>query len=199
MRDKTLDAGTGLMFHAWDGRRTAPWADPVTGRAPEFWGRSMGWVPAALLNEADFMEPGAPDRQELTAMAADLLRALCRYQSADGRWWQVGNKGGQPGNWLENSCSCLYTAALCKAMRLGVLPDSFRENALRGYEGVIASIGWEGNDIRIGGVCVGTGVGDYNFYCGRPASINDLHGAGAFLLMCTETHRWQKTAEEENK
>ena len=38
-------------------------------------------------------------------------------------------------------------------------------------------------------VCVGTGVGTYDFYCGRPCSVNDLHGVGAFLLMCAAMQR----------
>ena len=28
--------------------------------------------------------------------------------------------------------------------------------------------------------------GDLAHYYARPTSVNDLHGAGAFLLMCTE-------------
>ena len=35
-------------------------------------------------------------------------------------------------------------------------------------------------------VCIGTGVGDYGFYVKRSAITNDLHGMGAFLLMCNE-------------
>jgi unsaturated rhamnogalacturonyl hydrolase len=123
-------------------------------------------------------------------MCTDLLKALCRYQSEDGRWYQVVNKGDQPGNWLENSCSCLYVAALCKAMRLGYLSADYADAAKRGYEGVIRSLEWQGEDLQIGNVCIGTGVGDYDFYCARPTSVNDLHGAGAFLLMCTEMHKW---------
>ena len=41
MREKTRDARTGLWYHAWDATRRQPWADPATGRSPEFWGRSM--------------------------------------------------------------------------------------------------------------------------------------------------------------
>lgn len=29
-------------------------------------------------------------------------------------------------------------------------------------------------------------VGDYDHYIHRPVSANDLHGVGAFLLMCEE-------------
>ena len=186
MERVTGDPATGLLYHAWDGAGEAAWADPETGRSPEFWGRSMGWVPVALLNDLDFMEPGQPGYADLARMAADLLRALCRWQSEDGRWYQVVNRGGEENNWLENSCSCLYVAGLCKAVRKGLLAPEWMTRARRGYEGVIRSLGREGDDLLIGQVCVGTGVGDYAFYCARPTSVNDLHGVGAFLLMCTE-------------
>ena len=186
MQEKTRDEKTGLLYHAWDGTKTQPWADPETGRSSEFWGRSMGWVPVALLNDLDYLDEDIKGRNEVIRMASNLLTALCRYQSEDGRWYQVVNKGGQPGNWLENSCSCLYVAALCKAVRKGYLPVQYFDHALRGYQGVIRSLQWDGDDILIGHVCIGTGVGDYDFYCARPTSVNDLHGAGAFLLMCTE-------------
>ncbi len=190
MQDKTLDEKTGLLYHAWDGAKKEPWADPVTGRASEFWGRAMGWVPVALLNDLDFLPEDVQGRKELIAMCTDLLKALCRYQSVDGRWYQVVDKGDQPGNWLENSCSCLYVAGLCKAMRKDYLPADYADAAKRGYEGVIRSIGWAGEEIQIGHVCIGTGVGDYEHYCARPVSTNDLHGVGAFLLMCTEMQQW---------
>lgn len=190
MEEKTRDEKTGLLYHAWDGAKAEPWADPQTGRSAEFWGRAMGWVPVALLNDLDFLPKDTENRGELARMACDLLRALCKVQSADGRWYQVVNRGGEAGNWLENSCSCLYVAALCKAMRRGYLPASFDDAARKGYEGVIRSLEWQGDDLLIGHVCIGTGVGDYRHYCARPVSVNDLHGVGSFLLMCTEMHKW---------
>ena len=190
MRNKTHDPYTGLMYHAWDGQREKPWADKFHGRAPEFWGRSMGWVPVALLNDLDHLPEDIVGREEVLHMCTDLLKALCRYQSEEGRWYQVVNKGDQEGNWLENSCSCLYVAALCKAMRLGYMGEEYADAACRGYEAVINSLEWKGEDLQIGNGCIGTGVGDYAFYCARPTSVNDLHGAGAFLLMCTEMQKW---------
>ena len=94
------------------------------------------------------------------------------------------NRGDDPTNWLENSCSCLYVAALCKAIRKGLQDTSYMEYARKGYEGVIRSLTWEGDNLIIGNVCIGTGVGDYDHYIHRPVSANDLHGVGAFLLMC---------------
>ena len=60
MREKTEDVRTGLWYHAWDESRKEEWADPETGRSPEFWGRSIGWVPVAVLDELDFFPEDHP-------------------------------------------------------------------------------------------------------------------------------------------
>ena len=96
------------------------------------------------------------------------------------------NKRGKPGNWPENSCTCLYAAALARAARTGLMDETALAAARRAFAGVVNSLTWQGDDLQIGHICIGTGVGDYNFYCARPCSTNDLHGVGAFLLMCTE-------------
>ncbi len=190
MEEKTRDARTGLWYHAWDYEKRQPWADPKTGRSHEFWGRSMGWVPVALLNELDFLPAGHPGRQRLARIACDLLRALAPYQDEEtGLWHQVVDKKGKPGNWVETSCTCLYTAALCKAVRTGILDKQYLSAARKGVQGVIDRLGRDENGLLIGNICVGTGVGDYAFYCNRPTSVNDLHGVGAFLLMCAEAQR----------
>lgn len=189
MQEKTRDEETGLWYHAWDASGQMQWANPKTGCAPEFWGRSIGWVPVAVLDELELLPADHEKRGELEALVRNLLQAVCRYQSPDGRWYQIVDKGGQTGNWLENSCSCLYTAALCRAVQKGILGAEYLEQARKGYQGVIQSLAWSGSDLEIGDICVGTCVGDYAFYCARPRSVNDLHGAGAFLLMCAAVQR----------
>jgi len=190
MRQVTMDPNTGLWRHAWDRDRRHEWADPVTGRSPEFWGRSMGWVVVALLNDLDFLPEEHPGRAALQDMARGLLTALCRYQDGEtGLWYQVVDKPGQPGNWVETSCTCLYAAALCKAVRKGLMEDRFLLPAREAIRGVISRLKHEENGILLDNVCIGTGIGDYDFYCARPTSVNDLHGVGAFLLMLTEAAR----------
>lgn len=189
MRKMTEDKESGLWYHAWDYSKKAAWANPDTGLSPEFWGRSIGWVPVAVLNELDFIPVSHPKYQEMCSLVQDLLTAVYKYQSGEGRWYQVVNKGEQEGNWLENSCSCLFVAAMCKAVRKGLMDVSFLKAARKGYEAVINSLDWQENDIQIGNVCVGTGVGDYEHYCKRPVAVNDLHGVGAFLIMCVEAQK----------
>lgn len=201
MEQNTRDEKTGLWYHAFDFDRQEKWADPTTGKSPEFWGRSMGWVPVAVLDEMDFMEETHPSYTAMAQLVQNLLTALCRYQTESGLWYQVVDKAGQngieafhgkeafQGNWPETSCSCLYVAALCKAVRKGILPKEFLEYAKKGMDGVFDSLAWEGDDLLIGGVCIGTGVGDYEHYCKRPVSVNDLHGVGAFLIMCCQAQQ----------
>ena len=186
MREKTRDEETGLWRHAWDYERRQPWADPVTGKSPEFWGRSIGWVPVALLEECELL-PDGPVKKELSDIAVELLRALLPWQdSASGLWYQVVNKGGQPDNWLESSCTCLYAAALCMAVRQGFMEQEALAPARKAVQGIFDRLGEDEKGLLIGNVCVGTSVGDYPYYCARPTSTNDLHGVGAFLIMCAE-------------
>lgn len=183
--DKTKDPSTGLLYHAWDANKEMEWANPDTGLSPEFWGRSIGWVPVAMLDIMEEMDASSPDYTKLSSLLKELLISICKYQSEDGRWYQVVNKGEVDGNWLENSCSCLYTTAICRAVQKGILDDTYLAKARKGYEGVINSLTFEGDDLLVSNICIGTGVGDYTHYCNRPTSTNDLHGMGAFLLMCT--------------
>ena len=192
MREKTLDEKTGLWYHAYDDSRAEAWCDKTTGLASEFWGRSIGWVPVAILDEMDYMEKDSQFYSDYTNVVVELLTTLCKYQGKNNLWYQVVNKENEPGNWPEISCSCLYVAAICKAIRIGILDKSYLENAQRGYVAVIDSLDFDGDDLLVQGVCIGTGVGDYEHYCNRPTSTNDLHGVGAFLLMCTEAARLEE-------
>lgn len=192
---KTRDAETGLLYHAWDEMKSETWADPNTGCSAEFWGRSVGWVPVAILDDLDFISKEHPEYNHICHLLCLLLDAICKVQSTEGRWYQVLNKGGQEGNWLETSCSCLFVAALCKAIYKGILNTDYLKYAKKGYEAVIDSLDWAGNDLLIGNICIGTGVGNYEHYCSRPVVINDLHGMGAFLIMCAE---YCKVSDGEN-
>lgn len=189
MEEKTRDEKSGLWYHAYDFEKKAEWADKETGLSSEFWGRSIGWVPVAVLDVLDEMPETHQDYPRLVFLVERLLKAICRYQSENGRWYQVVNKPGEPGNWPENSCTCLYVAALCKAVRKKILGEEYLELAVKGYEAVISSLKWKEKDLLLGEVCIGTGVGDYSHYCERPVSVNDLHGVGAFLLMCAQMQK----------
>lgn len=99
------------------------------------------------------------------------------------------DKAAIAGNWPEISCSSLYVYALSKAIRMGLMDASYLKYVRKGYEGVIGSLEFDGDALHVVGVCIGTGVCTYQGYIERPTSCNDLHGVGAFLLMCAEVER----------
>lgn len=190
MRDHARDPKTGLFYHAWDPYKEAEWADKETGCSAHFWGRAMGWYAVAMFEIAELMPADHPKRQDFIDTGIQLINDLLKYQDADtGLWYQVVDKGDQPDNWTEVSCSCLYNYALCKAINMGYLGQEYHKYAQKAYQGVIDTLGYDENGgIQVQKVCIGTGINDYEGYINRPTSTNDLHGMGAFLLMCCEYH-----------
>lgn len=188
MYENMRDKETGLLYHAWDYYRQAPWADPETGLAPEFWGRALGWYVVAILDILEFVPKDHPKRQIIVHIEQEVLDAIVKYQDTkSGMWYQVVNKGAWKGNWLESSCSSLFAYALAKSVRLGICDKKYLDVAQKAFDGIVNhSVEHKGEEILIKNICVGTGVCDYDGYISRPTSTNDLHGAGAFLLMCTE-------------
>ncbi|MCL2214276.1 MAG: glycoside hydrolase family 88 protein [Treponema sp.] len=187
MRRNMTDPVTGLLYHAWDDSKAIDWCDKETGLSPEFWGRAIGWYAVAVMDILDFFPQEHPRRHEFVSAGIDIINALVRFQDEQsGLWYQVVDKGDREGNWLETSCSSLYTYAIAKAIKKGLLHKSYVKYINRAYEGIINSLKFKDEDLIIPNICIGTGVGDYRFYIDRPTVENDLHGMGAFLLMCSE-------------
>ena len=80
----------------------------------------------------------------------------------------------------------MFTYAIAKAVNEGYLPKEYESIARECYEGIINDIKIEDGKIYIDEVCVGTGVLSYDKYLLRARVTNDLHGMGAFVLMCSE-------------
>lgn len=188
MRRFMSDERTGLLFHAWDESRRMSWADADTGCSPELWGRSLGWYGLALSQFIDCLPEGHAGRAELSQALARFIQSIIQFQDPNsGLWFQVVDKGHLHDNWLETSCSCLFIYAIAKAVKLGIVPDSCAEAAVRGYYGLFDFVKKdETGRFVLSGICIGTSAGDYNNYVTRPTSENDLHGVGAFVMACVE-------------
>jgi unsaturated rhamnogalacturonyl hydrolase len=180
-----LQVPSGLLKHAYDESKTASWADPQTGLAPEHWCRAVGWYSMAIVNVLDAIPVNHPRRDQLVSILRKLAVGLEKYQDpATGRWYQVIDKGGRSDNWTETSCSSMFTYALSRGVRQGYLDGHYATVARRGYQGVLArvSTGSDGRT-RLTDISIGTNVGDYAYYVARTRATNDFHGLGAFLIM----------------
>ena len=190
MYENMLDKESGLMFHAWDESREEDWADQTTGLSQEVWGRAQGWYLVALLDIIEMMPYEHPKRKKLEEIEKNMLEKIMLYRDDTAKmWYQVVNKGEMEGNWIETSCSCLFTAAIAKATRMGILDSNIKNYVNESFSAILRATEKRDQDIIVNNVCIGTGVCDYKGYIERPTSENDLHGVGAYLLMCCEVAR----------
>ena len=190
MHEHNRDGKTGLYYHAWKALGEADWANPVTGCSPEFWGRAIGWFVTAMFDIAEKLPETYEKRDDFISVGIELIDSLLKYQDkTTGLWYQVIDKGHISRNWHEVSCSCLILHAICKAIRMGYLDEAYKVHAQKAYDGIIATLGYDGEDVLVQKVCIGTGICTFQQYIDRPTSTNDLHGVGAFLLMCSEYYR----------
>jgi unsaturated rhamnogalacturonyl hydrolase len=180
-----LRSSEGLLYHAYDESRATPWADPATHHSAEFWCRAMGWFGMTLIDVLEVLPANHPKRPQLIAILQDLVRGLAKYQDIKtGLWYQVVDKGSNPGNWLETSSSSMYTYVISMAVKRGFVDQKYDAAAKRGYQGVLTKISLDADGMaNITDICEGTNVADLNYYLARKRNANDFHGLGAFLIM----------------
>ncbi|MBN1781956.1 glycoside hydrolase family 88 protein [bacterium] len=188
-----LQDESGLLFHAYDEDGSSEWADPVTRHSPWFWGRAIGWFGMALIEVLDIIPEDHPDRQALIDILARLIHGLSEVQDAPtGLFYQVVDQGQRADNWLESSCSCMYSYFTARAIEKGFADASCGTMAKRAYEGVLRdkfSVDSQGLTY-LKDICQGTSVSsDYAYYYNRGRNTNDQHGLGAFLMMCWQMAR----------
>jgi unsaturated rhamnogalacturonyl hydrolase len=151
----------------------------------------------------DFLPGDHSQRRPAIAVFARLVEAVRKFQDpATGLWFQVMDKGGWKGNYLESSASAMFAYAMAKGVRMGFLPAHFLETARRGFEGLVThkiSIDRKGM-VNLKDTAGGTGLGgrpyrdgSFAYYIGEKICTNDLKGVGPFILAGSEL---QKAAME---
>ncbi len=99
MHEHMRDPKTGLYHHAWDDSKTMVWADPETGLSPQFWGRGMGWYPAAIMDILDYLPEDHEKAEELKAIVREIFDAIRNFQDPEsGMWYQVLDQPEKEGN-----------------------------------------------------------------------------------------------------
>jgi unsaturated rhamnogalacturonyl hydrolase len=198
MESHVRDDKTGLLYHAWDESKKMPWADKVTGRAPMFWGRAMGWYAMALVDVLDYLPRDHPKRAALIAILNREMTALEKVRDKrSGLWWLILDMPDKKGNYLEASASCMFTYAMAKGVRMGYLPASFITSANAAWSSIqkefVETKNGEVNLLKtIGGAGLGGNPyrdGSFNYYTGEKIVTNDPKGIGAFILAAVEMEK----------
>jgi len=201
LMDSHMSDRNGLLHHGWDESKQMDWANKKTGLSPEIWARAMGWYAMALVDVLERMPATDPQRLAIEAVTRRTLSAVIRYQdSQSGLWWQVMDKGGQKGNYLEASASCMFVYALAKAIRLGMLPYSAGENVTRGWAGIqkqfVKPDGTLSGTVKVAGLGGNPyRSGTYDYYVGEAVGDNDSKGVGAYLLAHSEIMQRERAGD----
>ena len=214
---RTLDPKTGLNRHAYDETRKAFWADPVTGLSQHCWGRAQGWYTMALIEVLDALPEDYARRSEVIDLLQKDLDAVLKWQDkSSGVWYQVMDSPGREGNYLESTCSAMFTYVLLKAYRKGYVGTKYRDAGIRAYRGIINNFIRVNDDktISLTNCCSVAGLGPaatdevvaamkqvnpkgsvkenrrrdggYDYYLSEPIRDNDAKGVGPFIWASLE-------------
>jgi len=193
------DKKTGLYYHAYDSSREMFWCNKETGLSKHFWLRALGWYSMALLDTLYQCDrTGYEEKYEkLKDIFIDLMEAMVRFQDKSGMWYQVVDMGGREKNYLETSGSAIMAYCMLKGTRLGILPEKYRENGKKAFQGICDNyLVTDTGKMSLGGICLVAGLGgankrdgSYDYYMSEPVVQDDAKGVGPFLLAYSELRR----------
>lgn len=192
---------TGLYYHGYDASKEVFWCDKETGLSKNYWLRALGWYSMALLDTLSKTEPEGYEKEyeELKTVFKDYIDAILKYQDESGMWYQLPALGGQEPNYLETSGSSIFAFAILRGVRLGFLPESYRQYGEKAFQGVCDKyLKVENDELHLGGICLVAGLGpadnlrrdgSFEYYMSEPIVNDDAKGVGPFLLAYTELRR----------
>ena len=224
--DRTLDPKTGLNRHAYDETRKTFWADKETGLSQHCWGRAQGWYTMALIEVLDALPENYARRSEVIDLLVKDFDAILKWQDKEsGVWYQVMDSPGREGNYLESTCSAMFTYALLKAYRKGYVGEKYRDAGIKAYKGMIQHFIKVHPDktISLTECCSVAGLGpaatpeveaamkkinpkgsvkenkrrdgSYQYYLSEPIRDNDAKGIGPFIWASLEMEMLGYTTE----
>jgi len=192
------DPKTGLLYHGWDESKQMPWADKETGNSPNYWSRALGWYVMALVDALDYFPKDHPKQKELVGYLNNVSESLAKYQDKSGLWYQVTDKMGKEGNYLEASGSSMFAYAFAKGANKGYLPSKFKKLANKAFDGLttqLMKVDADGS-ITLTQTCQVAGLGgtpyrdgSYEYYVNEKKKDNDPKATGPFILAALELNR----------
>lgn len=210
---------------------TATWAGLSTTKpvyhSAAFWGRANAWYFFALVDALEAMKNCNQESTEnykllkshLDALAAGILK----WQDQNtGGWFQVMDQDGSYtassysgdrwiqgsyNNYIETSASSIFAAAMFKAVRLGLLGDTYKTAAKKAFEGIVnnfVSLNQDDGTINIWSSSLSAGLGGKSYRDGsneyyilgkdtkrvlKDENITEGKVLGGFIMAATEYER----------
>jgi rhamnogalacturonyl hydrolase YesR len=120
---------TGLPVHGYDAFKEQAWVDPTTGASPVVYGRALAFYTLSVANTLSTSQAlsGTKPYVELQNLLVDVVEAqLDAYQrgldsTGQSGVWQVVDRPGASGNYIEASASFLTVYSFLRSARFGYL------------------------------------------------------------------------------
>lgn len=175
------NAGTGTSkSHAdtWQGLNGT--TKPYTFHSAAYWGRANAWYIFALVDALEAMgKAGRTADANYTTLKShlqELAAGIVARQASNGGWYQLldkdntftptsynSNWSGKPKsatNYIETSATAIFSAALFKAVRLGLIDTKYKENAKKAFECLVNNYTYlKDGSLEIWGSCRSAGLG----------------------------------------
>lgn len=192
--EKLADKKWGLWIHGWDndkvkyndGCSTFGWPDSVTHASKEFWGRGNGWITMALADAMRIVPQKSKYWHLFKNEFEKHIKNLPELQdSLTGHWYQLPVYPGEGKNYLESSCTAMFSYGLTVALELKIIDEKrFRpviEKACKGLsEYSLKRL--DNNYVTTTNVCMGTCIGNKDYYLDRAKVEGTNFGVGAFIM-----------------
>ena len=229
------DKTTGLLYHGFTANpgddASTSWAgiskENGIYHSASFWGRANAWYFLALVDILEVMPTDNTYYNTFKGYLTDLAAGIKKYQDeTTGCWYQVMDKvpASLTDNYLEASCSSIFTAGYLKAIRLGLLDKATYEPiAKKAYKGLVNQFmiydNTDNSTIQLVHSCTSAGLGggdkragDDNYYLtGKDASVvtssdptskyyyTEGKVLGGFIMAATEYERAYQNQNQDNK
>lgn len=197
--EHTYDPVTKLYRHAWDETKSMFWCDPQTGQSQHCWGRALGWYCMAAVEVLDIIPDGTEGKEKLIDILRGIIDVLPEFADpATGMWYQVLDQLGREGNYLEATCSAMFSYTILRGVRTGYLDPSLKDYAVSTYKSLVDTFITEDENglLSINNCCSVGGLGgdkmrmgDYDYYLSEPVRSNDAKGVGPFIWASLEMER----------
>jgi rhamnogalacturonyl hydrolase YesR len=219
------DKTSGLLYHGFTANpgdnASTSWAgiskEKGIYHSASFWGRANAWYFLALVDILEVMPTNNTYYNTFKGYLSNLAKGIANYQDkGTGCWYQVMDKvpASLTGNYLEASCSSIFTAGYLKAIRLGLLDKATYEPiAKKAYEGLVNQFmiydNKDNSTIQLVYSCTSAGLGgkdgragnDDYYLTGKDASVvtssdptsqyyyTEGKVLGGFIMAATEYER----------
>lgn len=219
------DKTSGLLYHGFTANpgdnASTSWAgiskEKGIYHSASFWGRANAWYFLALVDILEVMPTNNTYYNTFKGYLSNLAKGIANYQDkGTGCWYQVMDKvpASLIGNYLEASCSSIFTAGYLKAIRLGLLDKvTYEPIAKKAYEGLVNQFmiydNKDNSTIQLVHSCTSAGLGgkdgragnDDYYLTGKDASVvtssdptsqyyyTEGKVLGGFIMAATEYER----------